>query len=332
MFQDNKIFVICELSQTHEGNFELGKKLVRAAADAGADAAKVQVFTADELAVPTYQYYELFKKLEWSESQWKELVDYGHSLGIKVLADIFGVDSVKMLLRTGIDGFKIHTTDMRNPRLLKFLAQTDLPLILSVGGGMIEETREALKMLNADLRKIPVLLMQGFQSYPTLVEYTNLGKMKYFHDQLLLPVGFADHIAGDHRMNFALCAAAVGMGARVIEKHITIDRALKMEDYESALDPSGFVDFVSKIRELEAALGQENDQLIPVEQNYRKAVRKHVVAARLISKGGNIRDEDVLLKRSGVETREASDLLRVIGKRAQREYSVNDVIVLEDLV
>src|SRR3989338_6454338 len=101
MIREKGTFVICELSQTHEGDLLLAKDLIKAAAKAKADAAKVQVFSADELAVPTYRYYELFKKLEWTKNSWKELIDYAHELNIQLWADVFGEDSLNMLLSIG---------------------------------------------------------------------------------------------------------------------------------------------------------------------------------------------------------------------------------------
>ncbi|MCK5023200.1 MAG: N-acetylneuraminate synthase family protein, partial [Candidatus Aenigmarchaeota archaeon] len=295
MFTESRTFIIAELSQTHEGFLTIAKMLIKAAAEAKADAVKVQVFTADELAVPSYKHYRLFKQLEWPEASWKELIDFSHDCGLKIFADVFGSDSVNMLMRNGIDGLKIHGTDMRNFRLLRRLADVELPLLLSIGGGTIEETKSALSIIKK--KKSPIVLMHGFQSYPTLVEHTNLEKMRYFKDQFKLPVGFADHIGGDHRLNFGLCATAIGMGAVVIEKHITTSRTLKMEDYESALSPDEFVKFVAKIRELDSAMGNYSEEMFSVEKDYRKATRKHVVADIPIKAEQMIREKDITLRR-----------------------------------
>lgn len=331
MLEESRTFVICELSQTHEGSMPLAKMLVKAAAEAKADAVKLQIFTADELAVPSYKYYSLFKQLEWTESQWKELIDYAHGLGIMFFADVFGTVTLAMLLRNGVDGLKLHGTDMRNTRLLKALADVDIPVLLSIGGGTAAETKNALAMLNSKGRKSPVVLMHGFQSYPTLVEHTNLNKMRYFKEQFGLPVGFADHIDGVHPLNFGLCAMAVGMGASVIEKHITISRTLKMEDYESALCPEGFVEFVAKIRGLDSAMGKRSDELIEVEVKYRNSTRKHVVAFVLLIAGQIIKNEDVTLRRADSE-KVPSDLEDIVGKKADRDYAVNEVIHAESLI
>ncbi len=330
MFAESKTLIIAELSQTHEGSLPLAKMLVKAAAEAKADAVKVQVFTADELAVPSYKHYKLFKQLEWPEASWKELINFSHDCGLKIFADVFGSDSVNMLMRNGIDGLKIHGTDMRNIRLLRHLADVELPLLFSIGGGTIEETKSALSILKKK-RKSSIVLMHGFQSYPTLVEHTNLEKMRYFKDQFELPVGFADHIDGDHRLNFGLCAAAIGMGAVVIEKHITISRTLKMEDYESALSPEQFVKFVAMIRELDDAMGKYSEEMFSVEKDYRKATRKHVVAAVPLKAGQMIREEDIALRRVDSD-KIPSDLEDVVGKKTDKKYEINEVIFAENLL
>ncbi len=331
MFDESKTFIICELAQTHEGSLPLAKMLTKASANAKADAVKAHVFNADELAVPTYKHYKLFKQLEWPEPQWKELIDYSHELGIKFYADVFGTASIDMLVRNGIDGIKVHGTDMRNAKLLRHLAVINLPLLLSIGGGTLEETKNALTLLNASHRQNPVVLMHGIQSYPTLIEHTNLNKMRFFKENLAMPVGFADHIDGSHELNFALCAMAVGMGAVVIEKHITIARMLKMEDYESALTPDDFVKFVQYIRQVDQAKGKYNDELNDVEKEYRISTRKHVVASVALKLGQVIREEDVVLRRSDSKEN-PSDLDDVIGKKTDKNYEMNEIIISERLL
>ena len=331
MISKSRTFIVCELAQTHEGSLELAKLLVKAAAIAKADAVKVQVFMAEELAVPSYKHYKLFKQLEWPEKSWKNLINFAHACGIEFFADVFGNDSLAMLTCNGIDGLKIHGTDMRNTRLLKGIADVDLPLLLSVGGGTIEETRTALSIITHKERKSPIVLMHGFQSYPTLAEHIHLNRMRYFKDQLGLPVGFADHIGGNHRLNFALCAAAIGMGAVVIEKHLTISRELKMEDYESALSPEGFVEFVAQVRELDGALGPYSEEMFPVEADYRKDTRKHVVATVHLNARQTIKESDITLRRA-VSDHAPSDLSQVVGKKADRDYEVNEIILAENLL
>ena len=331
MFFLDKTFIICEQSQTHEGDMRLAKVLIKAAAEAKADAVKFQTFTADELAVPSYKYYPLFKQLEWTSQQWKDLIDECHRLGLKAMSDVFGLASAQMLTGLGIDALKIHATDIRNRPLLEELAGMDMPLLLSAGGSYLGELQEALRVLRSKGKKDrPLVLMHGFQSYPTLIEHTNLLKMKFFGDALGVPYGFADHIDGDHRQNFSLCAMAIGMGACVIEKHITVSRILKMEDYESALDPAGFVEFTAKVRELDEAKGKAADELIPAEETYRKAARKHVTATRAIAKGEKVSSQDVALKRLHTDL-PAADLDQILGRQMARDIKMYEAILQQDV-
>lgn len=326
MFFSDRTFVICEQSQTHEGNLDLAKLLIKVAAEAKADAVKFQTFTADELAVPSYKYYSLFKKLEWVVGQWKELIDECHRFGLKAMSDVFGIGSARMLASVGIDAIKVHATDILNRPLLEEFAGMDIPLLLSSGGSYLAEMRDAVKILRSQGKLArPLILMHGFQNYPTLIEHTNLLKMKFFGNQLGLPYGFADHIDGDHRQNFSLCAMAIGMGAVVIEKHITSDRASKMEDYESALNPSDFIEFVQKIRELDDAKGCAVDELLSVEQNYRKMTRKHVVALKDLKKDYVLQKNDVALKRTLCDE-EPADISKIISRRLNRDIYLHEVI------
>lgn len=331
MFSTDRTFVICELSQTHEGDIGLAKLLVKAAAAAKADAVKFQTFSADELAVPSYKHYPLFQRLEWTPAQWRDLIDACHGAGLLAMADVFGRDSARMLASHGIDAVKVHATDIRNRPLLEEFAGMGIPLLLSSGGATLAEMREALRILRSGGHPgRELLLMHGFQSYPTLIEHTNLLKMRHFGEQLGVPYGFADHIDGEHRQNFSLCAMAMGLGACALEKHITVSRALKMEDYESALDPSAFGEFVAKVRELEAARGRAADVLTPAEEDYRRMTRKHVVALRTVTKGSTLAAGDVALKRAPTDAA-PSDLESVLGRKARRDLAPHEAILDQDV-
>lgn len=295
--QQGKTTIICEAAQTYEGSFDIARLLVRAAINAKANAVKFQVFKADELATKEYKHYALFRKLEFNAEQWGQLISQAHNGGISMIADVFGISSAKMLLARGIDGFKIHATDIKNLPLLEFLARSKKSLLLSVGGSYQEEIEVAVATLQKN-HASEIVLMHGFQSYPTLLPDTNLNKLKMLRKTFGLPVGFADHIDGDHRLRYDLCVLAMGMGAVVLEKHITIDRTLKMEDYESALNPSCFKEFVEMIRELDIAFGEKTFDLQESEDRYRQTTKKHIVAARNISAGTRIREADIAMKRT----------------------------------
>lgn len=329
LVKNSGITIICEMSQTYEGSFDVASALVDAVIKAKADAIKFQVFGADELATSEYKHYELFKKLEFSKEQWGKLIHQAHKGGILGLADVFGIKSAQMLIEMNIDGFKIHPTDVKNVPLLKFLAQSGKPLLLSAGGSHKEEIEKALNILKENGAK-EIVLLHGFQSYPTLVEDTNLNKMKLLKETFGLPVGFADHIDGDHKLKFDLCILAMGMGARVLEKHITLDRAKKMEDYESALDPDVFIEFVVRMRELEKAFGEESFAFSEAEKKYRKGTKKHIVAACDIEANTRIASEDIFMKRTNEEY-SFQEIEDIVGKTILKPVKKDRVIKLENL-
>ena len=131
LFKKNKIFIIAEMANSHEGELSVAKKITENAAKAGADAVKFQKFTADELTEPTHEYYSLYKRLEMTNKEWNELINFAKKKNLKVFVDVFGVSSLKSISKFNIDGFKIHSTDLSNPKLLQFLAKTRKAILLS---------------------------------------------------------------------------------------------------------------------------------------------------------------------------------------------------------
>jgi len=329
LIQKDKTAIICEMSQTYEGSFDMAEKIVKCAIGAKADAIKFQVFQADELATSDYKYYELFKKLELFPEQWKKLIDQAHEGGILTVADVFGIESAKMLIQAGIDAFKIHPTDVKNIPLLEFLAKSGKSLLLSAGGSTKEEIQKAINILQSQ-KSVEIILMHGFQSYPTLIEDTNLNKIRILQKTFHLPTGFADHIDGGHELKFDLCEMALGIGVKVIEKHITLDRKLEMEDYESALDPDVFSAFVERIRTLEKALGKESFEFCAAEKKYRQETKKHIVAGHDLAAGQIIKPEDIVMKRTSEEY-EFQKIEDIAGQTLIKPVAKDKVIKLEDL-
>ncbi len=329
LFQPNRTLIICEMSQTYEGSYEVARRLVQAAIAANADAIKFQVFAADELSTTDYKHYDLFKRLEFTGEQWGNLIKQAHDGHILAFADVFGLASAQILLEQGIDGFKIHSTDIKNTPLLEYLAKTNKPLFLSTGGSYEEEIKKALSVLQSN-NAAEVILMHGFQSYPTLVEHTNLYKIKALATTFNLPVGFADHIDGDHDLRYDLCTMAMGMGVRVLEKHITLERLLKMEDYESALNPTDFKKFVERVRQLDQAFGLETTTVSESETAYRQVTKKHLVAGRDLAEGTVITETVIVMKRTA-ETYEFLDRDAILGKTLTQALKPDQVIRLEFL-
>lgn len=323
-FGSGRALVIAEIAQSHEGSFAEAQALVRAASTAKADSVKFQVFQADELAVPSYQYYDLFQKLEFTREEWRELLGLARSLGLCPFADVSGLAGVKLLEELDIDAYKIHASDIQNIALLEAVGYTKRPILLSCGGGTYGEIAEAINILRR-AGATSLCLMHGFQASPTLPEETNFLRLTALSHAFDLPVGYADHIAGDHPMARQWPLFSLVAGAAVIEKHLTLNRSEKKEDYISSLNPDEFRQMVEWIRLVEAALGRSDFNMTPSEAEYRTAFRKRVVAACNLARGTKLMAFHLALKRApGAEG--FNDLGDVMGRAVTNELTRNQLI------
>ena len=322
------VFVIAELAQSYEGSFSDAQELVRAAAASGADAIKFQVFYADELAVPQYKYFDLYRKLEFTAEQWGELFDLARALRMQPLADVFGVQTVRMLSRLNVGGLKIHSADLRNRPLLDEVARSAKMIMLSCGGSTASEIAEAVATLNKSGASL--CLMHGYQASPTAPEDTEFARIRVFRRTFDLPVGFADHIAGDHPLSAHWPLLAIAAGAQVIEKHLTLNRADQKEDYISALNPDEFGRMVDWIRLVERSLGAEDFEMNAAEGSYRLESRKRVVAGRDLDSGVQLQAADLALKRIANES-DVFDPRQVIGRILAKPVKRNDMITEQEL-
>lgn len=295
--------IIAELAQGFEGSLEKAKLLLKASANSKADIAKFQLVYADELATPSYKYYKLFKSLEMEDNHWRELVNYSKELGIELNFDVFGIRSLNLCETLGIKGIKLHGTDITNLGLLKLVSKSKIQNIyLGAGGSNLNEIIKAISILSNK----NVVILLGFQSYPTENVDNHISRVKYLYNHFLsqknIEIGFADHALPEFGISIPLSTLAIGAGASVIEKHLTLGKIMKMEDYESALNPDEFLDFVLKVKECFLAYGFASDKndfgMSKAEIGYRKTIRRHVTANKDLKKGKKLRPEDLVLKRT----------------------------------
>jgi len=299
--------IIAELAQGFEGDLVKAKLLVNAAACSEADIVKIQLVYADELATPDYLHYKLFKSLEMPDNSWKELLDYSKELNIELNFDVFGTKSLNLCQELGIKGIKLHGTDMTNIGLLNEVSESNIKNIyLGAGGSNLTEIELAISIL----KNKNIILLLGFQSYPTPNNDNQISRVNYLKEYLLkkynnVEIGFADHPDPTSSLGFALAATAVGAGATVIEKHLTLGKIMKMEDHESALNPDEFLDFTKTIRDCFLALGNtvfsDDFGMSNSEKSYRKMIRRHVTSSKDLKKGTVLSSEDLVLKRTASE-------------------------------
>ncbi len=318
----NRLNIIAEISQGFEGNYEQSKLLIKAAAKAGADAVKFQLVYADELATADYQYYGLFKGLEMEDEKWKSLKKYAYSLGIELIVDVFGEKSLALAVNIGIDTVKVHGTDVTNLGLLEAISSSSIKkVILGIGGAYWSEIEKALEVLKSN----QLVLLCGFQGYSTKTEENHINRMNIIREKAKdihanFQMGFADH-PEEEIFASTVCLVAIGAGAEIIEKHLTLGKVMEMEDFESALNPDEFQAFTKQLKAGQQAMGnfidEEDFGMSESEKTYRKNVRRDVVAKKEITQGETLNTQNISLKRTA-KTNTIKHLELVLGKKAKK--------------
>ena len=288
---------------------------------------------ADELATPDYMYYDLFKSLEMQLSEWSKICSMIRENDKLVYFDVFGKKSLDVALELGADGVKLSTTEFYNTSLFSDALSSFDRVFLSVGGIPVDDIDSKLADLSVK-EKQKVLLMYGFQSEPTPLDQNNLNKIRLLRKRYPdFRIGFMDHSDGGSKDSIYLPLVALGVGLDAIEKHITLDHNLEIEDYVSGLTPTMFSNFTSTVRRFEKVFGPNSLDLSQLEEEYRKKATKSVVALRDIGKGETLTEESVSLKRSSIGIVDGSvlDIDYVLGKTLNQDILENHQI-MEDMV
>ena len=309
------IYIIAECAQGYltknkEESIGLAIWLVRSAKLAGADAIKFQLVLADELSTKEYKYYNLFRKLDLGLDGWQKVCLEAKKNKIDLIFDVFGEESLSMVEKLGVKKIKLHPTDFRNYNLLNRLKNTNFidHIFAGSGGSLLKEIKETLNILGTTKK---ITLLHGFQGYPTPLEDNCLDRLRIFESFAKdfgnnLTIGFADHVENqdnNYYQSVHLSAMAIGLGARTIEKHLTLSRCLELEDSESALSPDEMKTFINTIRVLSDSFSDRkisnSDYKLPTsEYNYRQSLSRHIVSKRNLSIGQIISEDDICLKRS----------------------------------
>tara|TARA_B100000963_G_scaffold274789_1_gene243010 strand:- start:6261 stop:7247 length:987 start_codon:yes stop_codon:yes gene_type:complete len=323
--------IIAEIAQGYEGDKKLAYSLVEGAIKANADSIKLQLVYADELCIPSYEYYNLFKSLEMDDLIWENIVQMVHKSGKNIYFDIYGDRSFEFALHLKADGVKISSTDFYNLSLIEKSFKNFENVFISTSGVRVEDLDLLLNKFNLPKN---LTLLHGFQSEPTQIKDNNLNRIKTLKSRYPeLNIGFMDHSIGNNDNAFYLPLVALGLGVSCIEKHITLDYDLKLEDYISALSIERFQAFTNIIKSMEESFGISNLDVTNKEKEYFEKSGKVVVAKKDIDKGKLIHEEDLCLKRvttkpKGTHFRKFSDL---IGKKTKKIIYVNQSLNLNSI-
>lgn len=327
------VTIVAEAAQGFEGRPVQAQLLVRAAAAAGADYVKFQLVYADELAVPSYQYFDLFRTLEMPDDAWRQVAADAAAHGVRLAFDVYGQRSLALAVSVGATALKLHSTDFFNATLVDAVLATGRDVWFSIGGITMEEVGAWL-LRHPERRPGQVTLLYGFQAEPTAPGDNHLRRLQTLHRAFpSLALGFMDHAEGTVDEAGWLGALALPFGVRVIEKHLTVGRALNLEDAVSALDATDFAKYVARIRVAESALGQDAMASTELERRYRNRALKAVVAARALPAGCRLAPADLDLKRTAlsVDAVPLHQVAEVVGRTLVRNLAAGDPIQHGDL-
>lgn len=355
----NRTYIIAEVGVNHNGSLDMAKELVRVAKDAGANAVKFQTFKAENLVTreakqAKYQVdnlgeatsqYAMLKKLEFSYEEFEELQSFCSVVNIAFLSTPFDYESVDFLLDTlNMKTIKIPSGELTNTPFIHYIATKQKPIILSTGMATVEEIHEALSYIAYGLMKPTetvtiekvqqlysteeakavlqkyVTILHCTTQYPTPPVSINLMAMNEMKEIFGLPVGFSDHSEGVH-----IPIAAVSMGAVMIEKHFTLDKALEGPDHIASLNPEELNAMIKGIREVELALGDGIKKPTAIELQNRIAARKSLIAKKTIQKGDVFTTDNLTAKRPGSGI-SPSNYWTYLGKSATKSYDKDELI------
>jgi N,N'-diacetyllegionaminate synthase len=332
----SKVKIIAEVGVNHNGNLEVAQKLIRVAARAGADYVKFQTFKAERVVTTTakkadYQInntgstlsqFEMIKSLELSKDDHLALIKCCRDNQIAFLSTGFDLESLDYLNHIGLDFFKIPSGEITNLPYLRRIAGYKKPIVMSTGMSTMSEVREATEALfAAGLNRKDLTVLHCNTEYPTPFEDVNLHAMVKMGAELNVQYGYSDHTLG-----IEVPLAAVAMGAKVIEKHITLDRNMKGPDHNASIEPDELINMVSGIRRIEQALsGSGEKQRSNSERKNLSIARKSIVADARIEKGEIFTESNLTTKRPG-DGISPMYWDRIIGKPANRGYNPDDLI------
>ena len=303
----SKVFIIAEAGVNHNGSLDLAYQLIDVAKDAGADAVKFQTFKAENVVSKLADKAEyqkkttgsdksqlgMIKELEISFDDFIKLKKYCDKKGIMFLSTPFDHQSIDFLYDL-VDIYKIPSGEIINYPYLKYITAKNKPIIMSTGMANLGEVEEAINTIRSVNSKVKISLLHCTTNYPTPYEEVNLKAMQTLAAAFKLPVGYSDHTLG-----IEVPVAAVAMGAKIIEKHFTLDKKLPGPDHKTSLEPNELNEMVKAIRNIEKALGDGIKKLNKSEIEIMKVVRRSLITNRDIRAGKIIKESDIVIKRPG---------------------------------
>lgn len=323
-------FIIAEVGVNHNNNLSYAYKYINIAKKIGVDAVKFQIFkTKNYVAAgsPLAKYqkknslksnnqFDLIKKLELSEEKINKIIKYCKKKKIEFLASIFDDWGLEFISKNRIKKIKIPSGEINNYPLLEKISKFKKDIILSTGMSTMQEVRNAVKILTSKkkIKNKNISILHCHSYYPSENQDLNLNAIKTLQSKFKNIIGFSDHSLGSHA-----AIAAVGMGAKIIEKHITLNKKLSGPDHKASLNPAEFLSFVNLIRETEKCLGSGKKKPSLKEKEIMKIARKSIVAKTKIKKYEKFTTKNITLKRPGTGISPIF-FKKILKKKATKNY------------
>lgn len=340
---DAPVLIIAEAGVNHNGDIEKALEMVEKAAESGVDFVKFQTFKADTLVSKTAQkaayqtanmndsgssQFEMLKKLELSDEDHKKIIQQCEKSGVKFLSTAFDIEGLDYLKRLKLPFFKIPSGEITNYPYLQHIAGFGVPIILSTGMADITEIDNAIRVLTENgAEKSSITVLHCNTEYPTPMMDVNLKAMNTIAEEFGVEVGYSDHTLG-----IEVPVAAVAMGAKVIEKHFTLDQTLPGPDHKASLEPEELTQMVRAIRNIEKAIsGSGKKEPSRSELKNKNVARKSIHTSRKLQKGITIKETDLISLRPG-DGISPMQWERIIGKKLTRDIGEFQMIKEGDLI
>ncbi len=334
-FIKNKVFIISEIGVNHNGSVKLAKKLIDKSIEAGADAVKFQSFKASTLSskfTPKAKYqlsekknethYQMLKKLEFNGKKFDEIIKYCKKKNIKLISTPYNTDNIEYLYKKGLKIIKVASADLIDHRMHKLLSKLkNIEVIISTGMANYKEIGQTMKFYK--FKKKNIYLLQCVSNYPSSLFSQNLNIINRLKQKFKVEVGFSDHTKGSFCSQLAVAA-----GAKIIERHFTLNKNMSGPDHKASLNPVELKKFIKKIREVEKILGNDNKICQNEEEDMKKVSRKSVVSLKKIVSGERLTLKNITCKRPGTGI-PASNYFNILGKKIFKTVDKDQLILKE---
>lgn len=333
--KDKPCFIIAEIGINHNGSTNIAKKLIDEAKNAGANAVKFQkrdissIYREEVLENPNIEsqgfeiLLDVLRKVELSESDYREIIKYCNEKNIIFLCTPWDIPSVIFLELLDVPAYKIASADLTNLPLIKYIAETKKPVILSTGMSTLEEIEKTVEFMNN--KKMNFVIMHSNSTYPAPIELLNLNLIPFFENKFKCLIGYSGH-----EQSIIPSLIATVLGSVILERHITLDKNMEGIDQSSSLEPSEFSQLVMYVREAEKARGKPIKKMSRGEVLQREVLGKSLTAKQNIREGEIFSDQNIEVKgpAKGLSPQYYFD---IIGKKSKRDIKKGSYLQTNDL-